>query len=265
MKITVVTVAFNEEKNIAQTIESVLTQTSNDFEYIICDGKSKDSTVQIAESYKDAFAANGVDYKIYSEKDGGIYYGMNNAIDRASGEYIYFLNAGDWFYSADVVKKVCEFIDQNAEADIIYGHIAQIERNVVRIATGNDEYLLQDMSICHQAVFTRPKLMKEHKFNTEYRIVADYDFFLGRKLENCIFKQIDCVIAYFSLGGISTVNAKVVVAERIAVSSSHGMKIDKRKLRIQRYKIAIAYKIKSAMPLKLWYWWSVKIKHKELL
>ena len=106
MKITIITVSFNEEKNISRTIESVLDQTSCDFEYIICDGKSADKTVEIAESYRARFAEKGVAYFVNSKKDKGIYDGMNNGIELATGDYVYFLNAGDWFYSNDVIEQI---------------------------------------------------------------------------------------------------------------------------------------------------------------
>ena len=106
MKITIVTVCFNEELNISRTIESALNQTSSDFEYIICDGGSKDKTVEIARSYIGAFEKKGVKYIINSEKDKGIYDGLNKGIDLASEQYIYFLNAGDWFCSDNIVEKV---------------------------------------------------------------------------------------------------------------------------------------------------------------
>jgi glycosyltransferase involved in cell wall biosynthesis len=265
MKISIVTVCYNEEKNIERTLKSVLSQTFNDFEYIICDGKSKDNTVRIAESYTDAFREKGVSYQVCSEKDGGIYYGMNNGIDRANGEYIYFLNAGDWFYSNDVVEKVCNFITQNKKTDVIYGHIALVERNIVNVLIGNDEYLTQDMSIAHPATFVRTELMKKHKFNTKYRIVADYDFLISRKLEKATFKQIDSIIAYFSIGGVSTVDVRGTLREHFDVCERHGLKINKYKMYFKRYKSAIAYKVKSIMPQNLWNWWSIKIKHKQTL
>lgn len=265
MRITIVTVAFNEEKNISRTIESVLNQTSSDFEYIICDGASRDKTVDIAQSYSAAFAKKGIHYIVNSEKDGGIYYGMNNGIDKASGEYIYFLNSGDWLYSNDVVEKICSFILQNNAVDVIYGHIALVERGVVNILAGNDEYLIQDMSIHHPATFVRTELMKKHKFNTKYRIVADYDFFISRKLGNATFKQIDSVIAYFSMGGVSTLDVRGKLREQFDVYQRHGLKINKGKIYLKKYKIVIAHKIKAFLPQKIWDWWSIKIKGKQLL
>lgn len=268
MKISIVTVSFNEEKNIARTIESVLKQTTCDFEYIICDGKSTDKTVKIAESYEEAFLNKGIDYIINSEKDNGIYYGMNKGIEMATGEYIYFLNSGDWFYSNDVIEKVVAYAIEKNSPDVVYGHVANVERNTVSILRGNDKALYRYMSVCHQGVFASTALMQEHKFNIDYKIMADYDFLLGLKLAGKIFSQIDLVIAYFSVGGVSSVDAKGFIRDLLKIhemrKSSLGA-LTKLRLRLGTYKTTVAIAIKAKMPLKLWYWWSIKVKKKTLL
>jgi len=268
MKISIVTVCFNEEKNIKKTIESVLNQTSTDYEYIICDGGSKDNTVEIAKSYTDVFTKKGIHYVVNSEKDGGIYYGMNKGIDKASGDYIYFLNAGDWFYSDNVVEKIVDHAIQNHFPDVIYGSIATVERNVISVLKGNDEGLYERMTICHQAVFASTKLMKERPFNVQYRIMADYDFLLGLKLDKKSFSQINLVIAYFSVGGVSSVNASGFIKDLFNIRTKYNLKSSKSseiKLRINIRKSTIASYIKLKIPFRLWYWWSIKIKKKTLL
>lgn len=267
MKISIVTVCYNEEKNIERTLKSVLDQISNDFEYIICDGKSTDRSVEIAESYKDAFAEKGVNYIINSEKDKGIYDGMNKGIDIASGEYIYFLNAGDWFYSDDVIKKVVDHINNNASYDVYYGNVATVERNVVQIVVGKED-LYNNMTMCHQAVFALTAHMKERKYNLDYKIMADYNFLLGLKVDGKKFLHIDETIAYFSVGGVSTVKPKKNLEDffKIHESINHEITAKERKILYRNaYRSMISYKIKSIMPKKLWYWWSVKKKKKTLL
>ena len=267
MKISVVTVCFNEEKNIGRTIDSVLNQTSADFEYIICDGKSTDSSVKIAESYKDAFAAKGVDYIINSEKDKGIYDGMNKGIDIARGEYIYFLNAGDWFYSDDVIDKVINHINSNEFHDVIFGNVATVERNIVQIVEGKED-LYNNMTMCHQAVFVLTSHMKERKYNLDYKIMADYNFLLGLKVDGKNFLHIDETIAYFSVGGVSTVRPKRNLEDFFKIHESINHEITqkaRRRLYYNAYRSMFSYKVKSAMPKKLWYWWSVKKKKKSIL
>ena len=187
MKISIITVSFNEEKNIRRTIESVLNQTSCDFEYIICDGKSTDKTVEIAKEYENAFLKKGICYIVNSEKDKGIYDGMNKGIDLATGDYIYFLNAGDWFYSGDVIEKVVIGAVMHEAPDVIYGDAAGVERGVINYICGDDAKLKEHMSICHQALFASLALAKEKKFDLKYRIAADYNFTLGLKMAGCSF------------------------------------------------------------------------------
>ena len=97
MLISVITVCFNSEKTIRNTIESVLNQTYDNVEYIVVDGLSEDGTVQIAQEYEQRFADKGYRYKIISEKDNGIYDAMNKGIRTASGEIIGIINSDDWY------------------------------------------------------------------------------------------------------------------------------------------------------------------------
>jgi len=204
MKLTIVTVCYNEEKSIAKTIESVLQQTAKNFEYIICDGMSKDRTVEIAESYGEDFKCRGISYTVCSQKDDGLYDAMNKGILRARGEYIYFLNAGDRLYDAGVLKKVIEYIDSHENIDVIYGDVAILERGVVSFGTGNHENLEKSMSIAHPASFVLTKLMVENLFDTKFKIAADYDFFLKMKLQNKKFEHINVVISYFEFSVVTT-------------------------------------------------------------
>jgi glycosyltransferase involved in cell wall biosynthesis len=252
---------------MARTIESVLNQTSCDFEYIICDGKSTDKTVEIAESYRARFAEKGVDYIINSEKDKGIYDGMNTGIDLATGDYVYFLNAGDWFYSDDVVEKVVGYSVENSVPDVVFGNVANVERNVVGILKGRDD-LYNGMTMCHQAVFASTTLMKERKYNLKYRIMADYDFLFGLKIDGKSFSYIDKTIAYFSVGGVSSIKPRAFVSDYLDIHKTKNKELgffSKMRVYAATYKTTVAHKIKKAMPEKTWYWWSLKVKKKTKL
>ncbi len=264
MKISIITVAFNEEKNIKKTIESVLNQTSDSFEYIICDGKSDDKTVEIAKEYKNAFSEKGVSYIINSEKDKGIYDGMNKGIDLATGDYIFFLNAGDWFYSDDVMENVVNGALSYKNPDVIYGNTVGLEKGVINYMDGDDTKLKEGMSICHQALFASTILMKEKKFDLKYKISADYNFALGLKMEDRSFVKIDIIVAYFSLDGVSTTNVAGCYNEHAAIKESYGIPVDKVKLKKSIRKNEIAQKIKSLIPYRLWIFWSSKIKKKQI-
>ena len=118
--ISIVTVSFNSEKTIRQTIESVLNQTYTNIEYNIVDGASTDKTVEIATQYKDDFEAKGIKYIITSEKDKGIYDAMNKGMDRATGSWIIFMNAGDTFCDNEVIKNIFGYNDLS-DYSVIYG------------------------------------------------------------------------------------------------------------------------------------------------
>ena len=225
MRITVITVCFNEEKNIARTLESVLNQTSSDFEYIICDGNSSDRTMEIVESYRDKFAEKGVDFRVYSEKDGGVYFGMNNGIDHANGEYVIFMNGGDDFASAEVLDEVSKFIE-NAEVkpDVVYGDYHYIENGISYVTVGNHENLTECMSIGHPCSFCSLACLKKYKFNTDYKISADYDFMLNVYLNDGVFIHIPMVISNFYAGGISTEKPGSALRERRMIQKAHNIK-----------------------------------------
>ena len=105
-KITIVTVCYNAEETIKNTIESVLSQNYCNYEYIVIDGKSTDNTLTILNDYRKGFQEKGIDYYIYSEKDNGIYDAMNKGIEHSLGDWIILMNADDSFYSSDVLTQV---------------------------------------------------------------------------------------------------------------------------------------------------------------
>ena len=127
-KFTIITVCYNAEKYIKETIESVLKQNFQDYEYIIKDGKSKDSTLTIIHS----MVEENDRFHVVSDTDQGIYDAMNQAVSLAKGEYVIFLNAGDCLTDNCMLKNVNEFI-QKKPVDVAYGNILQIGNNGERL------------------------------------------------------------------------------------------------------------------------------------
>lgn len=188
--INIITVVFNGEKFLEETIQSVINQTYDNVEYIIIDGGSTDSTVDIIKKYKDQ-----IDYWV-SERDKGIYDAMNKGIDAANGDWINFMNGGDWFYDKNVLENI--FINGNyLDETVIHGKVALSYKNDLIAYYGNSKI------IPHQGAFFKANIMKKLKFNTDYKIFADGEC-LSRmqKLEGYKSKFIDTVIANFELGGI---------------------------------------------------------------
>lgn len=213
--VTIVTVVYNCEKEIEETIQSVLNQTYNNIEYIIIDGASNDNTIEIVKKYDD-----NIDYWV-SEKDNGIYDAMNKAIYRASGEWINFMNAGDSFASHDVLEKI--FSKQHfKEYDFIYGqHIWKNENEERVIPTNSLNVMWQKISFCHQSLFSRTKLMKEKPFDLTYKIVCDYENYFSRYMEGKKFYAVDFPIAVFLAGGFSDIHFFKRTKERYSVVKKH--------------------------------------------
>lgn len=175
-RFTIITVCYNAEKYITETIQSVLQQTFSDYEYIIEDGFSTDSTLKLVAS----LAEGNERINVFSMPDNGIYDAMNKALEQAEGEYIFFLNAGDCFCNNEVLSKAVGFFDSH-NADIAYGNIVEIngEEKSVRkygnIYRKKFFYLTGDC-ICHQAIFAKHELFLKREFDTKYKICADRDW-----------------------------------------------------------------------------------------
>ena len=248
---SVITVCFNEENSIRKTIESVLKQDFDLYEYIICDGGSTDGTLAIAESYRDSFEKKGVDYQIHSERDGGLYFGMNIGIALAKGEYLNFLNAGDEFHDATTLSMMNQTIQKNS-ADIFYGDIIKIERKYGKYEAGSISKIREGMSICHQAMFIKAGLLRLHPYDTRYRIVADYEFTLSMWQQGKKFFHVDAPVANFSAGGLSTTQFERIAEEYAEIQSN--AKIDsnyRKKLNDTRRNYELEKK-KKKLPQWIW-------------
>lgn len=193
---SIVTVVFNGEKYLEETILSVITQAYDNFEYIIIDGGSTDGTIDIIKKYEDR-----IDYWV-SEADKGIYYAMNKGIEAASGEFIAFINADDW-YEKDILKNVKEIINEHENIDFFYGDLNFIKTDgEIRIWKGNRGK--KGLSIPHPTVFIRTEILKKTPFNTNFKIVADAELTLRLFHANIKSFYMNEVIANFRDGGVSS-------------------------------------------------------------
>ena len=200
IKISIITVCYNCKNDIEKTILSVINQTYPNIEYIIIDGASTDGTLNIINKYKDKISI------IVSEPDKGIYDAMNKGINLASGEWINFMNAGDTFYNSTVLENV--FSNTNYTADIIYGNVEYdygFTKVLKKPAPINS--ITRYMGFSHQSTFVKTIIMKSHPYNLQYKIIADYEFFLSRYKEGYTFQEIPNVVAtYERISGISSGN-----------------------------------------------------------
>lgn len=197
--ITVVTVVYNGEPTLEQTIQSVVNQTYDNVEYIIVDGGSKDGTLDIIKKYEDE-----IDYW-QSEPDKGIYDAMNKGIRLATGDYICLLNADDWFENY-----ACERVSQEIKHDQfdVYYAIARVLNNAGDIYDihGSTINIINRCSVAHQTAFINKKIYSEYKYDTMYKSAADYDFFCRLAKDKKSFKFIDTIFVNYRLNGMSDSN-----------------------------------------------------------
>lgn len=195
--VSVITVCYNAEKNLEETILSVLNQTYSNIEYIIIDGGSSDGTVDIIKKYADRLA-----YWV-SEPDKGIYDAMNKGVFLAKGEWIYFIGASDL-----LLKNSFQTIFlQKIEAEVIYGDIIMMypkgQKQIKKAISASS--LLYRMLTSHQAILMQTKAIKEQKgFNLDYKILADFDLMQRSYLSGVTFQYVPIPVAEFKFDGVSS-------------------------------------------------------------
>ena len=198
MKISIITVCYNSEKTIKDTVESILKQTYKDFEYLIIDGKSNDNTINIINSYNDPRI------KLISEKDNGIYDAMNKGIKLASGDIIATLNSDDILANENIFKTVVDNFDK--DIDIIYANIkyynedfTKVIRNFISGQKHNDYFCP-----AHPSMYIKKEVFnKIGTYNLKYKIAADFDFMVRCNINNIRYKYIDEYFVYMRYGGTS--------------------------------------------------------------
>lgn len=200
MKISIVTVSYNSEKTIKNTIESVLNQTYKDIEYIIIDGNSKDNTVKIIKSYEEKFREKEITYRWVSEPDEGIYYAMNKGIKMATGEIIGIINSDDW-YELDALSKIYEKHTKE-KFDMIYGDIRIVGQNKEFIKKARLEKVVTTRHWNHPTTFINKKIYEKYNYKCE-SINDDLDLLLKIRKSNFKVTILNEVLANFRLGGIS--------------------------------------------------------------
>lgn len=203
--ISVITVCLNAEKEIEYTIESVLDQNFSDYEYLIIDGGSTDSTLGIAEEYACRFAGKNISYQIISHKDNGIYDAMNKAAGYATGEWIIYLNAGDALFDENVLSIYSSEVSDGV--DVIYGDavLKDAEKYKLLKAKSVEDYACCN-PICHQASMVRSEIVRIFLFDTDYKIASDFDLFLRVYIAGKYgFKKSDEVLCIYQMCGISSI------------------------------------------------------------
>lgn len=223
MKLSIITVCFNAENTIEKTIKSILEQTYAEFEWVVVDGKSTDGTNEIIKKYIPEFEQKGIKVNYCSEPDKGIYDAMNKGAQRAIGEYLTYMNADDLYYKNDSIERVVTIFDSTS-ADIIYGDTCFIKSTEQYIEKAKSiETITYHLPFCPQAAFVKSELQRQLQFDAQFRISADYDFFLRAYLQDKQFQRIDQVVAYFTFGGASNENLIKTYKEDVSVKVKNGL------------------------------------------
>lgn len=212
IKFSVITIVYNDYKNIEKTILSVINQTYKNIEYIIIDGASTDGSIDVINKYQDKIS------KIISEPDSGIYNAMNKGIYNSSGDYIIFMNSGDKFSADNIIESIVNNINCSMLPNIIYGNYRESNNGICSnvIPAWNYKRIWYGVYACHQSMFYNLKLIKDNKlqFDESYKIAADYKFDLEITIlakENIL--KLDLCISDFDISGISNTNQNKCLRE----------------------------------------------------
>lgn len=211
-KISIITVSFNSAATISETIEHVLNQNYNNYEYLIVDGQSSDNTVKIAKSYAEDFAKKGVNYRIISEKDNGIYDAMNKGILLTDGEIVGIINSDD-FYNDDALQKVATFYEK-AKFDVMYADLRVFGENKEFIKKSALKKKFSTRHWNHPTTFVTRKVYNDVRYAGE-SIYDDLNFMLTVRRKGYKICVLNEVLANFRLGGVSNKKEWKKCKERI--------------------------------------------------
>jgi glycosyltransferase involved in cell wall biosynthesis len=214
-KISIISVVYNSENLIEQTIKSVIGQSYTNIEFIIIDGESKDRTVEIIKKYESRLT-----YWI-SEPDMGLYDAMNKGLFRATGDYVCFLNSGDQLYSPDTLEKA--FSNLQGTPDILYGEtmIVDLQGNEIGLRRLKAPEKLtwksfrEGMLVCHQSIYVKREIAP--KYDLRYRIASDFDWVLKALKKAKTTHNTELILTRFLDGGMNKKNIRRALTERFKI------------------------------------------------
>jgi glycosyltransferase involved in cell wall biosynthesis len=222
-KVTIITVTRNDVENLRNTIDSVLAQTYENREYIVIDGGSTDGTCELLRGYD-----HGIDVWL-SEPDEGIFHAMNKGAERATGDWVLFLNSGDLFFNNRVLSDCfSETIPANIDAvygNTVYSYGKEGYREFRK--AGELCHFWKGLMTCHQSFFVRRKVLERRKFDLRYKVAADFCSLYGLYMNGGLFLHIPVYVSLVDTTGISN-NEKMVRSVREhwrVINQYHGNKL----------------------------------------
>jgi glycosyltransferase involved in cell wall biosynthesis len=217
-KLSVITIVYNNVRDIERTVLSVLNQSYSNIEYLVIDGASNDGTMDILRQYESRIS------KLVSEKDKGIYDAMNKGLALATGEYVLFMNSGDEIYSSKTVENIFASSD---DADIYYGETEMFDDSWQSLGRRRhkapEAFTWKDfkygMSISHQAIYIRKSLTEP--YDLTYKLSSDIDWILRAAKKAKKIVNVKAVVAKYLVGGMSKKKHRQSLAERFSIFVKH--------------------------------------------
>ena len=222
MRFSVVTVTYNAADVLEATIQSVCSQSYKNIEYLIVDGASSDGTVNIAEKYKIS-DYDLISFEIISEPDKGLYDAMNKGLNAATGDYVWFLNAGDVLKNENIVAEIAQIAEENMIPDIIYGEtdLTDANGNVFaerRLKTPKRltwKSFKMGMLVSHQAFVVKRNIAPE--YDLQYSFSADFDWCIRCMKNAKIIVNSEIRLINYQYEGTTTANRKASLKERYKI------------------------------------------------
>jgi glycosyltransferase involved in cell wall biosynthesis len=235
IKFSIITVTFNAGRAFSTTADSVLSQIYSEVEHIVVDGASTDGTLDLARRYaqRNEESASGHEVVVRSEPDKGIYDAMQKGLNMATGDYVCFLNAGDWLPSADTLLTIADKIDLDCRPGVLYGDTDIVDdegRFLFHRRLSPPERLTwrsfrQGMVVCHQAFYARTDIAQAVDYDQSFRLSADVDWCI-RVMKKCEekgleLKNLHSTVVNYLREGQSTRHHRASLKERFRIMARH--------------------------------------------
>ena len=241
---SIVTITYNADNVLGKTVDSVFSQTYPHVEHVIIDGASTDDTLQVAQDYmqRSYAASNGHEIRIVSEPDNGLYDAMNKGLRQVSGDYVLFLNAGDFFPYSEVLSNIArnvglEGVSREKLPVVLYGNTDIVDndgrflrhRRLQPPANLSWRSFRHGMLVCHQAFYARLDIAKTVPYDCRYRFSADVDWCIRimkeAEIRHLPLLNLHLVVANYTEEGQSTIHHRESLNERYQIMCHHYGKI----------------------------------------
>ena len=235
IRITYVTITYNAAQVLQRTLDSVLSQDYPHIEHLIIDGASKDDTLKLVDDYiaQSNAAENGHQIQVTSEPDKGIYDAMNKGLRSMSGDYVCFLNAGDFLPAPDTASKIAQQVAASGTPAVLYGNTDIVDgegrflhhRRLAPPENLTWKSFRQGMLVCHQAFYARADYAIATPYDMQYRYSADVDWCIrvmkAAAKENVPLLNLHMVVANYTQEGQTTLHHRESLMERYRVMEHH--------------------------------------------